>query len=175
MIKKAALFGLLLGAVYLLWLWAVVASGLSAKNSTSILPLFLNLTILAVPLYLGLLSIRKTVYENSINYAQSFYAGIIITVCAALFLFIVLFIFERIEFLVPELLKDMQTVARLNMSLEKLPEAQIAAYVNEELTQPNIIPIGSALKLMIVSGLLTTILALLVRNKDTFTENKDSA
>ncbi|MBC7451911.1 MAG: DUF4199 domain-containing protein [Cytophagales bacterium] len=170
MIKKAALFGLLLGVVYIFWLWVVVATGLSSKNIMYI-PLFINLIIIAVPVYIGLLSIRKNVYAGSINYGQSFYGGIIISITGALFVLAILCLFEQVGFLIPQLVEELKTIARLNMKIEGLPDIEINKYVNEELTRPYLIATGSFAQLIIRSVIVTTIIALVVRNKDTFTEN----
>lgn len=170
MIKKATKFGLLLAVVYIFWLWFVVASGLSSKNIMYV-PLFINLIIIAVPIYVGLISIRKTVYENSINYGQSFYAGIAISLSGSIIVLAVLCLFEQIGFLIPELVAELTTVAKLNMKIEGRPDTEINKYIHEELTRPYLIATGSFIQLIIRSVIVTTIIALVVRNKDTFTEN----
>lgn len=134
-------------------------------------PLFINLIIIAAPIYLGLLSIRKTVYDNSINYGQSFYAGIVISLFAGVFVLAVLFLFEKAGFIVPQLVQELKTVARLNMKIEGISDAEINKYVNEDLAQPYLIATGSFIQLIIRALIVTTIIALVVRNKDTFTEN----
>jgi len=172
MIKKAALFSLLTTILYVIWLEVIVVLGISSIQ-IPMLPLIINTLIIAVPLYVGLLNIRKTKYENEMNFSQSFYIGILISVLSAVFTFILLVAFESMDILIPSLLEDYK-----NSSLvyaHTLPAAEMKAFneqIDGALKQPYNVAQQNFILVLLISAFSSTIISLFVRNKDTFNEIK---
>ncbi len=173
MIKKAALFGLAIATIYVLWLVAIVIFEIS-KIQVPLLPLVINTLIIAVPLFAGLMYIRKTAYDNSINFAQSFYTGIAISVCAAIAVYIILALLETAGLLIPNLIADYKNSTQAYLNDPKLTRQELKdiqeSYKN--ITEPYLFSKLNFVQVLLISAFSSTILSLFVRNKDTFTEIK---
>lgn len=172
MIKKAALFSLLTTLLYVLWLKIIVALGISSIQ-IPMLPLIINTLIMVVPLYVGLLHIRKTKYENEMNFSQSFYIGILISILSAVFTFIVLVSLERMDILIPSLLADYKNSSAAYANT--LPLAEMKAFnqqIDGALKQPYNVAQQNFILVLLISAFSSTIISLFVRNKDTFNEIK---
>lgn len=137
------------------------------------LPLIVNTLIIAAPLYAGLLHIRKTRYENEMNFSQSFYIGILISILSAIFTFIVLAAFESMDILIPSLLEDYKNSSLVYANT--LPAEEMKKF-NEQidgvLKQPYNVAQQNFILVLLISAFSSTIISLFVRNKNTFNENK---
>jgi len=169
MIKKASLFGLISAIAYILWLIIVVKTGLSKKEITFNFPLLINAIIISIPMYLGLQYIKKNQYDGSINYAQAFYSGAFISVFSGIFVFIILALFEKINFLIPELLAELKSSTLLYLQSEKKTPEEIKN-IMYDYDSSFFIAKGHFPPILLMSIFSSTVVSLLVRNKDTFTE-----
>jgi hypothetical protein len=171
MIKKAPIISLLCAIIYVISLKIIVVSGMT-RIQIPMISTLVSVSIIAIPLYIGLLYIRKNCYNNSMNFAQAFYSGIVISILSACFIFGILALLEINNILIPDLIADNKLSA--------------AAYIKnfhptpEEITEIHKNTINSTLPyafskvhfaiVLLISGFSSTILSLFVRNKDTFTE-----
>lgn len=171
MIKKAALFGLTTAVLFVLWLTVVVSIDLSKIQTGFNIPLVFNTLLIGIPLYIGMLSIRKNEYQNEINFAQSFYAGITISVFSATVVFVLLSVCEALGILIPNLIEDAIKLGVPELIKEKRPQSEIDEFI-KNVKSPYIYGIGNAVQVLLISAFTSTILSLFVRNKDTFNENK---
>jgi hypothetical protein len=172
MIKKAALFGLAIAILYTLWLKAVVVFSISSIQ-IPMLPLISNTLIIGIPLYLGMLHIRKRHFKNEMNFSQSFYIGILISILAGMFTYTSLALLESLNILIPSLLADYKTTT-LEFA-KTIPAADVPAYnknVDESIQQPYNVAKQNFIVVLLISAFSATILSLFIRNKDTFTEIK---
>ncbi|HSY61306.1 MAG TPA: DUF4199 domain-containing protein [Cytophaga sp.] len=172
MIKKAALFSLLTTILYIIWLKIIVVLGISSIQ-IPMLPLIVNTLIVAVPLYTGLLYIRKTQYENEMNFSQSFYIGILISILSAVFTFVALSALESMDVLIPSLLADYKNSSAVYANT--LPAKEMKEFneqIDAALKQPYNVAKQNFVLVLLISAFSSTIISLFVRNKDTFTENK---
>jgi hypothetical protein len=169
MLKKATLSGLIVAIVYVLYSILIVSTDISKRTDLFILPLVLNLVVIGLPVYFCLLWIRKTAYNNEINYGQTFYSGVIMSITGGIFLFSILVLLEKLNIFIPDLLETLKVAAIENMKIEKISQDKIDQYVNVELTKPYIVAQSSLIQFIFKSIVITTIISLFVRNKDTFT------
>lgn len=169
MIKKAAIIASIIAALFILWLIVVVSIDLSKIQTGFNIPLIFNALLIGIPLYIGMLYIRKTAYNNEINFAQSFYTGITISVFAALFIFILLSLCEMTGILIPDLIEDAISLQVPILIKEKRPLSEINAFI-ANVKAPYIYAQGNAIQVLMISAFTSTILSLFVRNKDTFNE-----
>ena len=130
MIKKTVLFGFITAIAYVIWLIIVVETGLSKKEISFNFPLLINAIIVSIPMYLGLQHIKNTQYNGTINYAQAFYSGAFISLCSALFVFIILAFFEKIHFLIPELLSELKISSEAYLKTEKKTSEEIQTIID---------------------------------------------
>lgn len=170
MIKKVALFSFITTALYVIWLKLIVVLGVSAIQ-IPMLPLIINTLIIAIPLFLGLLHIRKTLYDNEMNFSQSFYIGILMSIVSCFFTFILLAGLESMDLLIPSILEDYKTSSQVYAAT--LPAEEMKLF-NEDIKLAIEIPYNVAkqnsMAVLLISAFSCTILSLFIRNKDTFTE-----
>ena len=138
------------------------------------LPILVSLAIIGIPLYAGMIYIRKKCYDNSMNFAQAFYAGIIISVLTASFVFGMLAVLELSNIFIPDLIADNKsTAAAYIKNYHPAPEEIIQINQNStNSTLPYAFPKVHFALVLLMSAFSSTILSLFVRNKDTFTEIK---
>lgn len=171
MIKKAALFASVTAVLFVLWLAVIVSIDLSKIQIGFNIPLVFNTLLIGIPLYIGMLNIRKHAYQNEINFAQAFYAGITISVFTAVFVFVLLAVCEMTGILIPDLIEDAINLGVPELIKEKRSQAEIDAFI-ENVKAPYIYARGNGIQVLLISAFSSTILSLFVRNKDTFNENK---
>ncbi|ABG59893.1 DUF4199 domain-containing protein [Cytophaga hutchinsonii] len=171
MIKKAALFASIIAILYILWLFVIISIDLSKIQTGFNIPLVFNSLLIGIPLYIGLLSIRKHAYSNEINFAQAFYAGITISVFAALLVLILLALCEVAGILIPDLIEDAINLRIPELIKEKKSQAEIDQFI-ANVKEPYVYALGNGIQVLMISAFSSTILSLFVRNKDTFNENK---
>lgn len=173
MIKKIPTISLLCAIIYVIALKVIVTLKLTMIQ-IPMLPALVSVAIIAIPLYIGMLHIRKNQYGNSINFAQAFYSGIIISVLTASFVFAILAVLEMSNILIPDLIADNQQTADAYIKSYKPSVAEIAE-INQN-TQNSTLPYAFSkvhfAMVLLISAFSSTILSLFVRNKDTFNENK---
>lgn len=172
MIKKAALFGFTIAILYTIWLKVVVVFGISTIQ-IPMLPLISNTLIIATPLYFGMLHIRTRHFKNEMNFSQSFYIGILISILAGMFTYTLLALLESVDVLIPSLLADYKATT-LEFS-KTLPAADIPKYnieVDESIKIPYNVAKQNFIVVLLIASFSATILSLFIRNKDTFTEIK---
>lgn len=169
MLKKATISGLIVAIVYVIYSVLIVSTDVSKRTDLFILPLVLNLLVIGIPIYFCLLWIRKTAYNNEINYGQTFYSGVVMSITGGIFLFSILVLLEKLNIFIPDLLETLKVAAIENMKIEKISQDKIDQYVNVELTKPYIVAQSSLIQFIFKSIVITTIISLFVRNKDTFT------
>ena len=173
MIKKIPAISLVCAIIYVIALKIIITLKLTMLQ-IPLLPALVSVAIIAIPLYFGMMYIRKKQYENSINFAQAFYAGIIISLLTASFVFGILAVLEMSNILIPELIADNQQTADTYIRLYK-PSAAEVAEINQN-TQNSTLPYAFSKvhfgMVLLISAFSATILSLFVRNKDTFNENK---
>lgn len=171
MIKKAPIISLLCAIIYVLALKIITATGLTMLQ-IPLLPALVSVSIIAVPLYIGMLHIRKHHYDNSINFSQTFYTGILISVGTAFLVFGILSVLEMSNILIPDLIADNQHTAEAYIKNYK-PSAEEIAEINQN-TKNSMAPYAFAkvhfIIVLLISAFSGTILSLFVRNKDTFNE-----
>jgi hypothetical protein len=173
MIKKIPLISFICALIYVIALKVIVATELTTLQ-IPMLSAVVSLSIIAIPLYIGMLHIRKTAYDNSINFAQAFYAGILISILTAFFVFGILSVLELSNILIPDLILDNQNTSAAYIKNYKPSAAEIAEITAN--TKNSTLPYAFAkihfAMVLLISGFSATILSLLVRNKDTFNEIK---
>jgi lysylphosphatidylglycerol synthetase-like protein (DUF2156 family) len=173
MIKKIPFISFICAVIYVIALKVIITVGLTSLQ-IPMLSAIVSVTIIAIPLYIGLLYIRKTCYFNSINFAQSFYAGILISVTTAFFVFSILSILELSTILIPDLILDNQKTSEAYIKNYK-PSLEEIVSINKN-TKNSTIPYAFAkihfAMVLLISGFCATILSLFIRNKDTFNEIK---
>lgn len=173
MIKKIPTISLLCAIIYVIALKVIISLKLTMLQ-IPMLPALVSLAIVAIPLYFGMLHIRKNYYANSINFSQTFYAGIIISVLTSIFVFGILAVLEMGNILIPDLIADNKQTADTYIRLYKPSAAEIAE-INQN-TENSTLPYAFAKvhfgMVLLISAFSATILSLFVRNKDTFNENK---
>ncbi|MCU0416155.1 MAG: DUF4199 domain-containing protein [Cytophagaceae bacterium] len=170
MIKNAIITGLGISIVHVIWMFLVVQTGLIQRVDLTLLPVLIPALLMGSGMYIGVRYIRGANYEGRMNYAQSFYTSVTITFSMALFIFLLLSLLESISILIPDLIENMKHTTRLNMELEKLPENKIQDFI-KLLDQPYLIAKNSIVQSLFYGIILSTIVALFVRNKDTFTSH----
>jgi hypothetical protein len=131
-----------------------------------------SLSIIGIPLYLGMLYVRKKCYDNSINFAQAFYSGILISLLTAFFVFGILAILELSNILIPDLILDNQKTSAAYIKNYKPSAEEIVEMANntENSKLPYAFPKIHFAMVLLISAFISTILSLFVRNKDTFNE-----
>jgi hypothetical protein len=169
MLKKATISGLIIAIVYVIYSILIVSTDISKRTDLYILPLILNLLIIGIPVYVCLLWIRKSSYNNEINYGQTFYSGVVMSITGGIFLFLIFVLLEKLNLFIPDLLETLKVAAIENMKIEKIEQYKIDQYVNVELKRPYIVAQSSLIQFIFKSIVITTIISLFVRNKDTFT------
>ena len=173
MIKKVPIISFICALIYIVALKIIVSLGLTMLQ-IPMLPALVSVSIIAIPLYIGMLHIRKTCYDNSINFSQTFYAGILISIFTACFVFAMLAILEMSHILIPDLIIDNQHTSEAYIKNYK-PSAEEIIKMNQN-TQNSIFPYAFPKvhfgMVLLISAFSGTILSLFVRNKDTFNEIK---
>jgi len=172
MIKKAALFSFITSVIYITWLKVIVAFGISSIQ-IPMLPIIMNTLIIAIPLYLGLLSIRKNDYNNEMNFSQSFYIGVLMSIISCVITFLILSLLESMNILIPSILQDYQNSSQAYaVTLPAEEMKQFNADIEATIKVPFTVAKQNAIAVLLISAFSTTILSLFIRNKDTFTEIK---
>lgn len=173
MIKKIPLISFICAAIYVIALKIIIAVELTMIQ-IPMLSAVVSLAVVGIPLYFGMLYIRKTCYDNSMNFAQSFYAGILISVLTAFFIFGILSVLELSNILIPDLILDNQKTSAAYIKNYKPGPAEIVE-INKN-TQNSMLPYAFAkihfAMVLLISAFSSTILSLFIRNKDTFNEIK---
>ncbi len=169
MIKKAALFGSIIAVLFVLSIVVIVKIDLAKVEFN--FPLVFHALLIGIPLFIGMHHIRKNVYSNAINFAQAFYSGIIISVCAAIIVALLLMGCEMIGFLIPELIEKATAVTIADLIKQKKTQAEINQIV-ASLKEPYMFSLFYGMRVLLISAFSATILSLFVRNRDTFNENK---
>jgi hypothetical protein len=169
MIKKAALFGAIIAVLFVLSIVIIVKIGLTKTEFN--LPLVFHALLIGIPLFVGMHHIRKNVYSNAINFAQAFYSGVIISVCAAILVVILMAGCEMIGFLIPDLIEDATAVTISDLTKQKKTQAEINQII-AGLKKPYMLSLFYGMRVLMISAFSSTILSLFVRNRDTFNENK---
>ncbi|WP_018342302.1 DUF4199 family protein [Cytophaga aurantiaca] len=171
MIKKAPIISLLCATIYVIALKIITATGLTMVQ-LPLLPAFVSVSIVAIPLYIGMVHVRKYHYENSINFSQTFYTAVVISIGTAFFVFGILCLLEMSNILIPDLIADNQHTAEAYIKNYK-PSAEEIAEINQN-TKNSMAPYAFAkvhfIIVLLLSAFSGTILSLFVRNKDTFNE-----
>jgi hypothetical protein len=172
MIKKAALFSLIISVLYITWLKVIVAFGISSIQ-IPMLPIIINTLIIAIPLYIGLLFIRKNNYDNEMNFSQSFYIGILMSIMSCIITSLILVLLESMDILIPSILQDYLNSSQVYAATLPAEEMkQFNADIEATIHVPYTVAKQNAMAVLLISAFSATILALFIRNKDTFTEIK---
>jgi len=171
MIKKIPLIGFICAAIYVIALKIIIAVELTMVQ-IPMLSAVVSLCVVGIPLYFGMLYIRKSCYDNSINFAQSFYAGILISLLTAFIVFGILSLLELSNILIPDLILDNQKTSAAYIK-NYHPGAEEIIEINKNTknsTLPYAFPKIHFAMVLLISAFSSTILSLFVRNKDTFNE-----
>ncbi|WP_299252767.1 DUF4199 domain-containing protein [uncultured Cytophaga sp.] len=173
MLKKIPIISLICAVIYVAAIKIITVTGLTMLQIPMLAP-FVSVSIIAIPLYFGMLHIRKVHYDNSINFSQTFYSGVIISVFTAIFVYVIFYLLEMSNILIPDLILDNQLTAEAYIKAYKPSETEIAEI--HQNTKNSMAPFVFAqvhfIMVLLISAFSATILSLFIRNKDTFTEIK---
>lgn len=170
MLKKSVIGGLVAAIIYLLWLVIIVKTQLISRNDLTLLPILIPVLLVGFTMFFFVRQIRMSVYYDEINYGQCFYSGVLISLFMSLFIGLFLVILESAHVLVPELIDNMKQISRLNLEIDKKTPEEIEGFL-KQLDAPFTIAINSFINYLLIGVFLSTIVALFVRNKDTFTSH----
>lgn len=170
MLKKSIIGGLVAAIIYLLWLVIIVKTHLIGRSDITLLPILIPVLLIGFTMFFFVRQIRFQVYHNEINYGQCFYSGVLITLSMSIFIGLFLVILESTHVLVPELIDNMKQISRMNLELDNKTPEEIEGFL-KQLDAPFTIAINSFINYLLIGVFLSTIVALFVRNKDTFTSH----
>lgn len=170
MLKKSFIGGLVAAIIYLLWLVIIVKTQLIGRNDLTLLPILIPVLLIGFTMFFFVRQIRFQIYHNEINYGQAFYSAVLIALIMSIFIGLFLMVLESLHILVPELIDNMKQISRLNLELDKKTPEEIEGFL-KQLDTPYTIAINSFINYLLIGVFLSTIVALFVRNKDTFTSH----
>lgn len=171
MIKIASLWGALSGVLYILLTWLSLdkRTELAAYPAWGLITMILYVCILGFCIFFAMRTTRDSMYkETGINYAQTFYVGVVTSITTGVLFGI--FSFVYIQFLNPDLANELVQEMTVEMAkFNKTPKeiSETVQHVRESYEPKNQLMsslIGTSIMGMICSALLSVF----VRNRDTF-------
>ncbi len=171
MIKIASLWGTLSGILYIVLTWISLdkRTALAAYPAWGLITMILYVCILGFCIFFAMRMTRDKIYQaTGINYAQTFYVGVVTSITTGILFGI--FSFLYIQFMNPGLAHELVQEMTVEMTkLNKTPKeiAETVQHVRESYEAKNQLMsslIGTSIMGMICSALLSVF----VRNRDTF-------
>ncbi|MDB5273164.1 MAG: hypothetical protein JWO58_1531 [Chitinophagaceae bacterium] len=175
MFKIAGIWGACAGVLYIALTWVSLAKRqeLNTFPAWGLLSTALYIIILGVFIFIAMRNARSKFYSTiGINYAQTLYIGVLTAVITGFIAGI--FAFSYIQFVEPDFGSKLIIEMTAEMTKHKLPAKDIAEMTTQlktSYTPPNqfmSLLIGTTIMGIICSSLL----AIFVRNRDTFTSNQ---
>jgi uncharacterized protein YneF (UPF0154 family) len=171
MINIASIWGALSGLLYILLTWISLdkREELAVYPAWGLITMVLYICILGFCIFFAMRTTRnKLYYESGINYAQTFYIGVVTSLVTGVLFGI--FSFVYIQYMNPGLAEELVKEMTIEMGkVNKTPKeiAETVQHVRESYEPKNQLMsslIGTSIMGMICSALL----AVFVRNRDTF-------
>jgi hypothetical protein len=167
--KTAIKYALIIGALFSIWTLLEYFTGLS-DSAFGQYSRYVVMVIIAIGLFFGLKEVKEKNYNNEINYGQLLFAGIQISLYTGIIFAIFCFFYfsyintdfaERfVENTTKAMIKENKTPEEIK---KVVADIRATSKINSQLTSAFV---GTA----IMGILFTTILSMVLRNKDTFTQ-----
>jgi uncharacterized protein YneF (UPF0154 family) len=170
MINIASLWGALSGLLYITLTWISLdqREALGAYPAWGLINMVLYICILGFCIFFAMRTTRNKLYPEGINYAQTFYVGVVTSLVTGILFGIFSFIY--IQFMNPGLGESLVREMTIEMGkVNKTPKeiAETVQHVRESY-QPKNQLMSSLIGTSIMGMICSALLAVFVRNRDTF-------
>ncbi|MDB5256283.1 MAG: hypothetical protein JWM14_978 [Chitinophagaceae bacterium] len=174
MLKIAGIWGGCAGALYVVLSWISLSQrqALNQYPAWGLLSTALLIIILGVFIFVAMRQTRKKLYSVSgINYAQTFYVGIITAVVTGLIAGTFAFIY--IQFIEPDFTEHLTVETTREMQKQHVAPADIQKNIAEmtEVYTAKVQFMSLLVTTFFIGIISSSILSVFVRNRDTFSSN----
>ncbi|MBC7485960.1 MAG: DUF4199 domain-containing protein [Cytophagaceae bacterium] len=175
MLKIAGIWGGCAGVLYIALNWFSLSNrqALNVYPAWGLLSTFLLILILGSFIFVAMRHAKAKFYkEFGINYAQTFYVGVLTSLVTGLIAGTFAFIY--IQFIEPEFNKHIVSETTHAMINEKVPVKDIQKNIAEmkEIYTPKVQFMSLLVMTFVIGIISSSILSVFVRNRDTFSSNQ---